>query len=182
MNYGTNTNELPMLEKQQRTAHYMLLATIIATVVNIALLLANMGLFIPYCASLPYYLTALGFLFDGNRLDTYTATGMVMAFAVLAVWLLVWWKSKTSRKWLLAGMILVIVDTVILAGIAFSLMASPSSCLVEGLLHLAVIYEIYVGLKAYQRMEQIQKQPTVDFFDPWNQDTPTEKEYSDTLE
>lgn len=182
MNYGTNQDSLPVLEKQIKTAQYMLLATVIVTVVNIALMLANAGLFIPYCAAVPYYLTNLGFFFDGYALSTYTATGMVMAFVSLAGWLLVWWKSKTSQRWLKAGMILVILDTVFLALFAFAFLESPASCLWEGFLHIAVIYEIHVGLKAHKQIEQLSKQPTAPAYEPWDLETPTESEYSDDLE
>lgn len=182
MSYNTNQASLPMLQKQQKTAQYMLLATVIATIVDIALLLANASLFIPYCAASSYYLTNLGFYFDGYALDTYTATGMVMSFVVLAVWLLVWWKSKTSRAWLKAGVILVIVDTVFLALFALLFLESPASCLWEGLLHIAVIYEMHVGLKACQQIEQITKQPAAPAYEPWDLETPTDSEYSDELE
>lgn len=144
------------LLRQQQLGHYMLLATVIATVVNIALLLGNATFYIPYSAALPYYLTVLGFYFDGNTLSTYTATGMVMAFVALAVWLLVWYLARGSRRWLRVGMILVILDTVMLALFAFGFLADPAGCLLEGVIHIVAIYEISRGLSAYKQMDQLQ--------------------------
>ena len=182
MNYRNEQIPLPVLEKQYKTGHYMLLATIIATVVDIALLLGQADLYIPYFAALPYYLTALGFLFDGNTLNTYTATGMVMAFVLLAGWLLVWWMSRTNRKWLMAGMGLVIADTVVLAIFALLFLESPAVCLWPGLLHLAVIYEIHVGNRAAKRMEQMKQQPPANVYDPFQEETPAETEYVSDLD
>lgn len=176
-----NSNDILNLERQRNVAHYMLLATVIATVINILLLLTNTDMFIPYCAALPYYLTMLGNHFDGYTFGTYTATGLVMAFVVLAIWLLIWWKAKTSAGWLKAGMIAVIIDTVLLAIFAFVFLEDPGSCLAEGLLHIAIIYEIYVGLSAGKKLRQIQTETPV--YAPWSEEeTPADSEYSDEIE
>lgn len=180
MNYDQKL-QLEQLKKQKNIAHYMLLATVIATVVNVALLLSNGGFHIPYSAALPYYLTLLGFFFDGYRLGTYTATGMVMAFVCLAVWLLVWWMARGRRSWLLAGMVLVIVDTVALAAYAFSFLTDPSACLLEALVHIAVIYEISRGLTAYKQEARLLEQIAAE--EAAARETPPESqiEYTDIL-
>ncbi len=173
-------NNTLALARQRSTAQYMLLATVLTTVANIILLLANSTFMIPYCAALPYYLTMLGNYFDGYAFGTYTATGMAMAFVLLAIWLLLWWKSKNSARWLKAGMVAVIIDTVLLAVFAFVFLEDPASCLVEGLLHIAVIYEIHVGLKAHRQLQQFQAQPPV--YAPWaEEETPADSEYSDDI-
>lgn len=178
MQFNSDQAALFQLQKQQKLAHYMLLATVIATVANIALLLGNSSFQIPYSASLAYYLTFLGFFFDGYTLGTYTATGMVMSFAVLAIWLVVWWLARKHRRLLLAGLILVAADTAFLVIFSLLFLANPSSCLLDGIFHLAVIYEISVGLRAYKRVEQIQNQPIQEDSDPWD----TESQYSDNLQ
>lgn len=169
-------------QRQLKTAQYMLLATVIATVVNIALLLARADWYIPYCAALPYYLTLLGYYFDGLTLSTYTTTGMAMAFVGLAAWLLMWWKAKHSAAWLKAGMILAIVDTVLLALYAFVFTDAPVAYLLEMVMHIAVVYEIHVGLKAAKALEQASQEPQSPQFDLWENPTPTEMEYSDEVE
>lgn len=179
-----NGNDISLLERQRSTAYYMLLATVLTTVADLVLLLVNASFMIPYCAALPYYLTMLGNYFDGYAFSTYTVTGLVMAAVLLAGWLLVWWMAKKNVSWLKAGMILVILDTVFLAIFAFVFLENPASCLLEGLLHLAVIYEIHVGLKAHKRLEQLEQEaaaaPTPTDF--WEEETPAESEYSDTIE
>ncbi len=173
-----NPQNTALLQRQCKTAQYTLLATVVATLVNVALLLAEADLFIPYCAALPYYLIFLGFYFDGYVLSTFTLTGMVMAFVALAVWLLVWWMSRDRCRWLKAGMILVIVDTVILAIFAFVFLEDPSSCLWEGLMHLAVIYELYVGVSACKQLQSPPAPDPAPQWDPWDPGTPSDSEYS----
>lgn len=173
--------EILRLERQRKLANYMLLATIITTVLNIVLLLAGSDIFISYCAAIPYYLTMLGHYFDGYIFGTYTNTGLVMAFVVLAIWLLIWWKAKESGGWLKAGMIAVIIDMVSLAVFAMVFFESPASCLVEALLHAAIIYEIHVGLVAHKKLQQLRSQAPV--FATWEGDeTPAESQYSSDLD
>lgn len=180
-----NANEISLLERQHSTGQYMLLATPLATVVNIILLLTQADIMIPYCAAVPYYLTMLGYHFDGFTIYSYTATGLVIAAVLLLGWLLVWWMSRKRVAWMKAGFILVIVDTVFLALFAFTFLENPASCLLEGLLHIAVIYEVHVGLKAHGQLERLQREqaaPVPAPFEPWEEETPADSEYSDTIE
>lgn len=173
---------VPMLQRQLKTAQYMLLATVIATVVNIVLLLSRSDMYIPYCAAAAYYLILLGYYFDALTLSTYTATAMVMAFVILALWLLVWWKAKRSTAWLKVGMILSIVDTVAFGAYVFLFTQDPIFNLLEGVMHIAVIYEIYVGLKAAKALAQAKEGPRQPPFDPFDDPTPTQIQYTDEIE
>ncbi len=142
--------------RQIKLARYMLLATVIVTVLNIVFLLGNVDLYISYCAALPYYLVWLGKLFDnGLRLGAvngeFTATGLLMAIILLSGWLVVWWLSLRRKAWLTTGLILVTVDLGILLAVACLLMGSLFSCLWEIVLHVAVIWEMAQGLKAWKQ-------------------------------
>lgn len=181
MSYEYSRDERPTLIRQYQLACYMLLATVIATVADIILLLAGADIFIPYCAALPYYLTFLGHYFDGYTISTYTATGMALAFVCLAIWMLIWWKSKKHPGWLKFGMVLVILDTLMLAIVAFVFIEDPASCLFEGILHIAVIYEIYVGCRSRKRLDLLAQQAAAPITVPFDAQTPADTEYSDDL-
>ena len=144
--------------RQIRLARYMLLGTVIVTALNIAFLLGNADLYISYSAALPYYLVWLGKIFDnglqlGALNGEFTATGLVMACVMLSCWLAVWWLSQNSRTWLKVGFLAVIVDLVILVVLAMVLMGDLLSCLWEAVLHIAVLWEIYQGLKSWKQKE-----------------------------
>lgn len=177
MDYASELNQRAW-KQQWNIAHYLLLGTVIATVVDLILLLANASFFIPYCAAVPYYLTYFGFFFDGWQVGTYTITGMIMAFVGLAVYLVLWWVTKRHTKWLWAGLALLIVDTLGLAAIALLFMESPLSCLLEFIFHIVVIYEVAVGIRADKRLRQAAAEPAPTE-EPWDNDTPTDSEYSD---
>lgn len=144
--------------RQIRTAQYMLLGTVIVTVLNVAFLLGNVDMYISYCAALPYYLVWLGKIFDnglylGAANGEFTVTGIAMAAVLLAAWLVLWWLGRRSKKWLKAGMVAVAVDLGILAIFALVIFSDPLSCFWEAVIHIAVIWEMHQGLKAWKQKE-----------------------------
>ena len=148
---------MELWQRQIKLARYMLLGTVIITVVNMAFLLGNVDMFISYCAAVPYYLLTLGKLFDngympGNLNGEFTATGLVMAGVILAVYLVVWWLARDSRRWLQVSLWLIVADLAALIAMGFFLFSSPLECLWEAVFHLAVIYEMAQGLSAQKKL------------------------------
>ena len=148
---------MELWQRQIKLSQYMLLGTVIITVVNMAFLLGNVDMFISYCAAVPYYLLTLGKLFDngymlGNLNGEFTATGLVMAGVVLAVYLMVWWLARDSRRWLQVGLWLIVADLAALIAMGFFLFSSPLECFWEAIFHIIVIYEIVQGLRAQKNL------------------------------
>lgn len=167
-------------KQQWSIGRYLLLGTVIATVVNILLLLAKASFYIPYCGAVPYYLTFFGFYFDGNQAGSYTTTGIILAFPWLAAYLIMWWRANYSVRWLVAGLVLVIIDTVALALFTLLMTDSLGSLLLEFIFHIVVIYEIAVGIRAKRKMDA--HQPEEPFAaEDWDMETPADSEYTDTL-
>ena len=145
-------------KRQIKLAQYMLLGTVIITVVNVAFLLGNTDTYISYSAALPYYLVWLGKIFDngwylGPNNGQYTATGLVMAGVVLAVLLVLWWLAKGSRRWLKVGIWAIGMDLAVLAVLAFMVFSDPMSCFWEAVIHVAVMWEMHQGLKAWKQLD-----------------------------
>lgn len=144
--------------RQIKTARYMLLGTVIITVVNMAFLLGNVDMFISYCAALPYYLLFLGKLFDNGYMlgavnGEFTATGLLMGGAVLAVYLVVWWLARSNRRWLQISLWLIVADLLVLIGLAIAVFSNPLDCFWEAVIHIAVIWEIRQGLRAQKKRD-----------------------------
>ena len=101
----------------------------------------------------------LGKVFDnglylGAANGEYTATGLLMAGVLLAAWLVLWWLALGSRKWLKVGMIAVAVDLAVLIGVSIMLFSDPLSFLWEIVIHIAVIWEMAQGVKAWKQKEE----------------------------
>lgn len=171
--------------RQIKTARYLLLGTVIVTVLDAVFLLGNLELFISYCAAVPYYLLWLGKLFDNGYFmgpvnGEFAATGLCMAGVVLAVYLLVWWLARDSRKWLQIGFWMLVVDLAVLIVLALVLFAEPLSCFWEVVLHLAVLWEMGQGLKAWKaRDAALGKGPEEAV--PWQEEAEPQREEDPVL-
>ena len=149
---------MELWNRQIKLARYMLLGTVIVTVLNIVFLLANVDMYISYCAALPYYLVLFGKFFDNSMYlgiinGEFTATGLFMAAILLAVWMLVWWLAKRSRIWLIVGLVAVCADLLVLLGMYVVFWGGLQGCLWEALIHGAVIFEMAQGCRAWKQKE-----------------------------
>ncbi len=148
---------MELWNRQIKIAQYLLLGTVIITVVNMAFLLANVDMFIGYCAALPYYFLFFGKLFDngymlGDINGEFAATGLVLGGVVLAVYLVIWWLALANRRWLQVSLWLIVADLVVLIGLALTVFSNPLDCFWEAVIHIIVIVEIAQGLQAQKKM------------------------------
>ena len=174
-----NQHQLAVWQQQRGIARYILLGTVITTVIDILLLFTPTDFYIPYCAFVPYFLTGLGFMFDGLQVSTLTFTGALLAFFCLSGYLLVRWFAKKYNGWLLTGLILVCVDTLVMVLTALCILHNTGDFILDILLHLAVIYELAVGLYAGIQLKKAESVPPSA---PWDdQETTAESEYSEML-
>ena len=144
--------DLASAQRQVKMARYMLLGTVIITVINLALMMANSDIYIVYCAAVPYYLGWFGWLLDGGTVGQMTVIGLVLAGIVLAVYLLVWFLAEDRPLWLKIGLGLLIADTVALLGLALWLSDHIMSFFWELALHGAVLYEMILGVSAQKKL------------------------------
>ncbi len=149
------------LQRQVATGRYLILGTVIITVVDLVLLLTGADFYITYSLASAYYLVWLGKGFDnafGYSWDVngiYTRTGLLMAFILLTAFLVLWWLAKEDEKWIKISMIALAVDAVLLLLFAFVLLSSPLDCLFELVIHGAVIWEMSKALSSVKLLAQL---------------------------
>lgn len=154
--------DIRRLQQQVKIARYMLLGTVIATVVNLALMMAGSEVYIVYSAAVAYYLGWFGWMFDGGIAGQMTAIGLGLAAVVLAVYLLVWYLVGNHPFWLKVGLGLVAADAAALLALVLWMGSGLVEFLWEFLLHGAVIYEIYVGITAQKKLATVQQPETAE--------------------
>ena len=86
---------------------------------------------------------------------TYTATGLVMGLAILAVYLLPWFLSKKRGGWLYLGAGLLCLDLLALAAVSLLLFDSITGTAVDILIHIVAIVQIGKGAKAYKTLKDL---------------------------
>ncbi len=144
--------QLRRWQQQANIGRYMLLGTVIATVINLVLLLAKSDFYIVYSSAVAYYLGWFGWIFDGSTAGTMTAIGLALAAVVLAGYMLVWFFAKNSITWLKVGLVMIAVDAAALVALIFLLDAGFMNFFWELALHGAVIYEMVMGISARQKL------------------------------
>lgn len=128
------------------------------SVFNIVMIVLDQAYQISFSATLPCNLVALGKGMDNGNVNgawtvvgVYTATSLVLAAAVLAVYVVSWLLSKKHLGWLITALVLVCVDTVTL--VLFAMMGGDTSVIIDLCLHLWVIWLLIQGVSARRKLE-----------------------------
>ncbi len=144
------------LQRQINMGRYMILGTVIITAVNLLLLLCNADFYITYSVAAAYYLVVLGKGFDSPTFSvngTYTMTGLAMAVAVLAIYLVFWFLAKKNILWIKVSMGLLIADAVILVLFVVGAQGNLADCLWELVIHAAVLWEMGKAVSARKQLD-----------------------------
>lgn len=138
------------------SGRHTLLLILIMTVVNLLLLLLNSDTYFLFSASIPYYLTLFGMVFDEmlgsiHPIGLLTIIALVISAVILGLYLLCWILGKKRRGWLIAALIFFSVDTVGL--IVLSLLVEDYSGIVDLVIHVFAVISIASGVRAYSKLK-----------------------------
>ena len=146
------------LLKQMAGARASLLAVLIFTVVNLAMLLLETDRYFLFSASVPQYLTAFGMGFDLGLgywgFGPFTAIALVVSAVVLVLYLLCWLLSKKRPGWLIAALVFFIIDTVALLVVSLLLEILTENIL-DLVIHAWVLFELIQGISANNKLEKM---------------------------
>ena len=147
-------NERQLLSQKEKAGRSNLLIAIILTVVNIVLFLVGSETMLLFSISVPYYAVIFGSIFAAELgAPEMLVTGCVIAGVILAVYFLCWLLSKNRLGWLVAAMILVIIDT--LALVAFYLLAGEISGVLDLVFHAMILYYLIVGIRSSKKLKTL---------------------------
>lgn len=153
-NQNVDKNSREYLTQKRNTGRSTLLLILIFTVINIVTLVTETDYYFLFSAAVPYYLTVFGMIFDEWVIGTFTTTALVVAAVILAVYLLCWLLSKKRRGWLIAALVLFIVDTValLLFSLALEMLADN---ILDFLFHGWAIWELIAAWKADKKLQEL---------------------------
>lgn len=135
------------LQKKYDSARSNLLLAIVLTVVNIVLFFANSGTMLLFSVSVPYYAVIFAYLFE------IAPIGIAFAAIILVIYFLCWLLSKKRNGWLIAALVLFAIDTLGMAGLY--LLAEDASGLMDGLIHIWVLYYLVAGVSAGVKLKKL---------------------------
>ncbi len=143
------------LQQHVGLGRMVILVLIAVSLVNQLLLLLKVNYHFLVSMAVPYYLNWLAVQLGAN--SGVTALKVVGALVTIFMYLafaFCWMQSARRREYLATVMYLYMADTVLLVLFAFALLNNPFSCLLEILLHLAVLAVLF---DAKRNGEQLQR-------------------------
>ena len=126
--------------KKYANARSNLLLMLGFTVLNIVLLLFDSGTMFLFSASVPFYAVIFGILDETGLL---LIPAIVVAVVSVAAYLLCWIFSKKHFGWMIAAMVLFILDTLCTVGL-FAITADMTN-VVDLVIHAWVLYYLVIG-------------------------------------
>lgn len=147
-------NSREYLTQKRNSGRSTLLTILIFTVINIVMLVVQADYYFLFSASVPYYLTLFGMIFDKFVVGTYTTSALVIAAVILGLFLLCWIFSKKRRGWLIAGLVLFIVDTLALLGFSMALEMLTDNIL-DFVFHGWAMVELVAAWKADRKLAEL---------------------------
>ncbi len=138
------------LEVKYKSARSNLLLTIILTVVNVVMLIAGSENMLLFSISVPFYAVVFGYFMEGTAM---LITGCVIAAIMLAVYLLCWIFSKKRTGWLVAALVLFVIDTIVMGLMYLGL--GEVSGIMDVLIHAWVLYYLIMGVVSASKLKKM---------------------------
>ena len=140
-----DNSSLPV--RRYSRARSSLLLMMIMTVINTALAAAGSLTYFVFSDYLAYYCALFGRAFyEESGMTLYVVVGCAFAVLILLPYLLCWIFSKKRRGWLIAALVLFIIDTLLVIWDAIGFM--EISYLLDIGFHIWLIVELILGVRA----------------------------------
>ena len=160
-----------LAEQEYKNARANLLLMLILTVVNVVLYLVGADVMMLFSATVPYYAVAFAFELGAPLVVPL----MGIALVSLAAYLLCWIFSKKHYGWMIAALVLFVLDSLALVGLYLSV--GDASGILDTLIHVWVLWCLIKGVKYGHQLktlppeEKLPEQPT-DITPPADQQPP----------
>ena len=136
------------LQQKYTKSRNNLLLMLILTVVNIILYAVGSDTMMLFSATIPYFGIIVGHATGIQSIFTFF---ICVAIAILIVYLLCWILSKDHYGWMIAALVLFIIDTVAMAGLY--LMLGEFSGILDVLIHAWVLYYLITGVSSGRKLK-----------------------------
>lgn len=162
-------NSPEYLQRQIANGRHSLLLILVFTLVNLVMVVLDSGTYFLFSASVPYYLTLFSKGIDNNFVNgpwdangPYTIVALVISAVILLLFLLCWFLSKKRSGWLVAALVLFVLDTAALALLTFTILADPASNIVDFVIHAWAIWELIQAIRCSGKLKKLPEEQPAD--------------------
>lgn len=157
INQNQSATKREVAMRQYATARGNLLLMLGLTLVNIILLVANADVMLLFSATVPYYSVAFGIVDETGLL---LIPAIFVAAVSLIAYFLCWIFSKKHYGWMIAALVLFILDTVFL--VVLYLWLQDFSGILDLLIHIWVLYYLIIGVKYGAKLRKMPEDAVAD--------------------
>lgn len=154
-------NSPEALTATAKAGRHSLLLIVIFTIINLVMLLLDSNTYFLFSASVPYYTTLIfkavenGFSSGAWVNGPLTIAALVFSFVVLTVYFLCWLLSDKHRGWLIAALVLFVIDTFAMLVLCWVIYENPLPNIVDLVFHMWAIVELFQAARARKRLQQL---------------------------
>ncbi len=151
------------LEQKYKMARANLALMIVLSIVNIIMLVAGSTSMLLFSATVPYVagiyaMTAVEYGLDANMI-VFVICVAIAAISVL-LYALCWWQSKKRSGFMIAALVLFILDTAFMAYMYLSML--DVSGIIDIAIHAWVIYYLVIGVTSGAKLKKLPEEPPVE--------------------
>ena len=143
------TNRDVALQKYA-AARSNLLVMICFTLLNVVLLFFKADVMMLFSATVPYFAALLGLLDESGLL---LVPGLLVAAIGLIIYFLCWLLSKKNYGWMVAALVLFVLDTMALIGLY--VWTGDFSGILDLAIHIWVLYYLIIGVKFGKQLKNM---------------------------
>ncbi len=141
---------LKATQQKYTIARQNLLLMIAFTIVNVVLLAVNSNVMMLFSATVPYYAIAIGIVSESSAVLTVC---ICLNAVILATYILCWVMSKKHYGWMIAALVMFILDTLALIGLY--LLLQELSGVMDALIHAWVLYYLIIGVRCGHQLSSV---------------------------
>ncbi|MBQ3126419.1 MAG: hypothetical protein IJC15_05045 [Clostridia bacterium] len=138
------------VQQKYSVARRNLFLMIMLTVVNLILLVFNSGTMMLFSATVPYYTIVVGIVSENSAVLTVC---IVLTAVILATYVLCWLMSQKHYGWMIAALVMFILDTLAMVGLY--LLFRDFSGIMDALVHIWVLYYLIMGVRSGHRLRSV---------------------------
>ncbi len=155
-NNTIDKNSRAYLERKVASARHNLLLLVVFTVINLVLLLTESGSYFLFSASVPYEITFVGAVINyqefGQIMGTYTYTALVIAAAILGLYVVCWVLAKKKPVWYIVACVLFVLDTLAMVYINLEYLGDY---VIDLVFHVFVLVELFQAVIANKKLKNM---------------------------
>ena len=144
------TSQRQLAENKYKIARGNLLLMIVFTLLNIVLLFTGSDVMWLFSATIPYYVVIFGVVSEDA---VFLTINVVIAAIGLLAYLLCWIFSKKRYGWMIAALVMFIVDTLAMVGLF--LLAGEFSGIMDLVFHAWILYYLFLGVTNGRKLKQL---------------------------